>query len=144
MGPKFFLPHMLPTVGRNAAGKYCCCVMASSVHPWPQTFGSDKYVATLYGYYVLAWYENAMTIPASVNLPPSKSFTARRLRSRVHVAVGDLSLDDDDTEISTKHVQRRLHWISEGKESEARQRGGARRRRQAQEVCVQERYQRVH
>ena len=121
MGPKYFLPHMLLTVGQNAAGKYC--VTADYVPRGPNAFGSDDtYVATHYGNDVLAWYENAMTIPGSVVLPPSKSFTARMLRSPVHVSVGDLSLDDA-TEISTKHVQRWLQWISEGKESEARQRG---------------------
>ena len=121
LGPKYFLPHMLLQVGENKAGKFC--VKADYVPRGPNAFGTDdQYLQTHYGQDVLAWYDNAVTVPGSVLLPPSKSFAARLLRSPVHLAVGDLSFDDA-AEIAGKHVTRWLAWVEEGRESEARQRG---------------------
>ena len=121
MGPKFFVPHLLLTIGENNNGKYC--VQADYVPRGPNAFGSDdSYVGNYFGNEVLAWYENAYSFDGSTALPPSKSFGARMLRSPVLVAVGGLSLSDA-TSVAETHVKRWLQWVSEGKESEARQRG---------------------
>jgi len=121
MGPKYFLPHMLLTVGKNAAGQHC--VTADYIPRGPNAFGADdSYLSQHYGNDVLAWYENAMSAPGAIVLPPPKSFSARLLRSPTHLSVGGLSFDDV-VDISHKHVDRWLTWIGEGKESEPRQRG---------------------
>jgi hypothetical protein len=121
MGPKYFVPHMLLSIGENSNGKYC--VHADYIPRGPNAFGSDdSYVGTYFGNEVLAWYENAYSLDGSTALPPSKSFGARMLRSPAQVAVGGLSLSDA-TSVAETHVKRWLQWVSEAKESEARQRG---------------------
>lgn len=121
MGPKYFVPHMLLTVSKQANAKYS--VVADFVPRGPTAFGSDdSYLGTYYGQDVMAWHENAYAADGAMPLPPSKSFAARLLRSPAQVAVGELSFDDV-AEIATKHVTRWLEWVAEGKESEARQRG---------------------
>lgn len=121
MGPKYFVPHMLLTIAKQANGKFA--VTADYVPRGPNAFGSDDtYLGTYYGQDVMAWNENAMNIAGAAPLAPSKSFAARLLRSPAMVAIGEVSFDDAQG-IADKHVARWLTWIAEGKESEARQRG---------------------
>jgi len=121
LSPGYYTPHMLLCIGKSKKGGYS--IEADYVPRGPNAFGQDQtYLDTYFSKDVIDWYDLHTSLPNAVSSPPSKSFSARLIRSPAHIAITGLT-EEQLSACATAHVERWIAWMSTAKPSEARQKG---------------------